>query len=72
MKTAIIITAALTVASTLVAVSATVKTLIDEHNRTQTEQRQLNEQVERARQPDAPKIVTASPATIHASGLQLG
>ena len=72
MKTALIVTAILTLASTFVAVSATVKTLINEHNRVKTEQRQIDEQVKRVRQPDPPKVVTASNTNIHASGLQLG
>jgi hypothetical protein len=72
MKTAIVISAVIAIASTLISLSAAIKTLLAEYNRAQTEQRQLNEQVERVRQPDAPKVVTASPTTIHTNGLQLG
>ncbi len=72
MKTALILTFVLSCASTILAVSATIKTLIDEHNRAQTEQRLLNEQIGRVRQPDSPKVVTTSPTVIRSTGLQLG
>ena len=71
-ETAIILTAVLSCASTIIAVLATIKTLIDEHNRVQTEQRLLNEQIGRVRQLDSPKVITTSLTVIRISGLQLG
>ena len=71
MKTVIIITAVIALTSTLISITATVKTLIHEHNRVRMDQRQINEQVERARQPNTPKVVTTSPTAIQVDGAHL-
>ena len=68
MRTAIIATVILALASTVVSLSATVKTLIDERARVKAEQQRIDEQVRRVRQPPAAKVVTTSPASIQVDG----
>lgn len=68
MKTALIATAILAIASTIVSLSFTVKTLISERARVKAEQQTIDEQVKRARQAPAPKIVTVNTASIQVDG----